>query len=210
MKVSTDSILLGAWIPVDFTPQRVLDIGAGCGLLSLMMAQRFPAAKVDGVELDKPSFEECTANFMRSPWDARLSVFHQRIQDFARDSNANYDLIISNPPFFTSGVSRNSARHTVELSHGELVSVASRLLVAGGVLGLVLPVDSELSVVGLALEVGLFLAHRVMVHTNSGNAVRVLLLFKNLPCECVDEQLFIYEEGVFSEVYLDLVKDFYL
>lgn len=100
MKVTTEACILGAWVDEQIPPQTVLDIGTGTGLLALMLAQKFPQAEIDAVEIDQGAFTQAHANFHSSPWPERLQVFHQRIQDF--DPGKKYDLIISNPPFFKS------------------------------------------------------------------------------------------------------------
>ena len=100
MKVGTDSVLLGAWTPA-INPTYILDIGAGTGVLSLMMAQRFPLSHIHAVELHPLSAKECRLNVSLSPWHQAVEVFEMDIRDFASTSATAYDLIISNPPFFS-------------------------------------------------------------------------------------------------------------
>jgi len=127
MKVGTDGVLLGAWSPVN-EARRILDVGAGTGLIALMMAQRSEAI-IDAVEISKSAYEEAKSNFEHSPWRDRLTVFHSDFHLFADRSCAPYDLIVSNPPYFVNSLNtRNAdlsiARHNDRLSFNQLISGA--------------------------------------------------------------------------------------
>lgn len=151
MKVGTDGVVLGAWAPVDGV-RRVLDIGCGCGLIALMIAQRAPQTEIYGVEVEAGAAADARRNFGRSPWSARLSLIEEDIFDFSAKTQERYDLIVCNPPFFTESLrspeqTRSSARHEGELGVGTLISLASRLLVpSGGRLAFIAPTarDSEI------------------------------------------------------------------
>jgi tRNA1Val (adenine37-N6)-methyltransferase len=119
MKVTTDACIQGAWTPVQKDEVRILDIGAGTGLLSLMLAQKAPNAIVDAVELNEQAATQAGQNFAGSPWADRLNVICSDIQGYR--ATHKYDLIISNPPFFNNSLkgpeaSRNNARHTTALT----------------------------------------------------------------------------------------------
>jgi len=101
MKIGTDAVLLGAWVPLTHTELKVLDIGAGTGVLSLQIAQRSIADTIDAVEIDPDAFEECVTNFENSPWGDRLFCYHAGFVEFYSEMEETYDLIISNPPFFS-------------------------------------------------------------------------------------------------------------
>ena len=104
MKVGTDGVLLGAWCAVDDFPDSILDVGSGTGLIALMMAQRTDAMTIDAVEIDEQAYEQTVENFEQSDWGDRLFCYHSSFQEFAEEmaeEEEQYDLIISNPPFYT-------------------------------------------------------------------------------------------------------------
>ncbi|MCK6607161.1 MAG: methyltransferase [Flavobacterium sp.] len=104
MKIGTDGVLLGAWSPLINNPYNVLDIGAGTGILSLMLAQRSKAEQIDAIEIDEDAYEQCVENFEASPWGDKLFCFHAGLDEFVDEPEDEYDLIISNPPFYTDSV----------------------------------------------------------------------------------------------------------
>lgn len=227
MKVGTDGVLLGAWadVPGNLTEEyknlpnpvpRILDIGAGTGLVSLMLAQRFPTASVTAIEIDSDSAKECAVNFRQSPWAGRLETVHD---DFlAARLPAAYNLIVSNPPFFNNGAkapdsARHIARHEDSLPLDRLIAQASDLLESKlGSLALVLPVERCDEAV-LAAEISrLYLWRKVMVTTVPGKAPRrVLLQFLNRETDAnISAEYLSDSSGNRSEWHRALVKDFYL
>ena len=99
MKVGTDAVLLGAWTPIKENTS-VLDIGSGCGIISLMLAQRIPNANIQAIDIDNGAYTNAKENFSNSIWNNRLTVHKSSIQDFCRNTNNKFDIIVSNPPFF--------------------------------------------------------------------------------------------------------------
>ena len=108
MKIGTDGVLLGAWCPIDNNPFSVLDIGAGTGILSLMLAQKSNASQIDAIEIDEDAYEQCVANFENSPWGDRLFCFHAGLDEFIDEPEDQYDIIISNPPFYSENYKTGS------------------------------------------------------------------------------------------------------
>ena len=101
MKIGTDAVLLGAWTGLDSQPNSILDIGAGTGILALIMAQRSTAELIDALEIDADAYEQCVENFETSDWGDRLFCYHASLDEFTEEIEDQYDLIISNPPFYT-------------------------------------------------------------------------------------------------------------
>ncbi len=145
MKVSTDACLLGALVNDNITAAHILDIGTGTGLLSLMMAQKFPSAIIEAVEIEQNAFQQAQENFSNSIWKDRLKVHLSSIQNFAKNNSAQkYDLIISNPPFFENDLlspdkKTNIAKHSTDLTLKELLACAFELLNDNGFIYLLLP-----------------------------------------------------------------------
>lgn len=222
MKIGTDGVLLGAWASIDHLPNAILDIGAGTGIISLQLAQRDSHAQIDALEIDAEAFEQCTENFEQSPWGDRLFCYHASLQEFAQElieeeEQHSYDLIISNPPFYTDDYKtpddkRDLARFTDALPFEHLVICATHLLAERGRFNVILPKKEEVTFVKLAAAQGLFLLRKCDVRgTNTSEIKRVLLEFSFLKTEPISEELIIEKaRHDYTEKYIALVKDFYL
>lgn len=178
MKVSTDSIVLGAWAPVQGC-RRILDAGTGTGILALMLAQRTEHdVQIDAVELDLAATGQAEENVNQSPWRERIRVIHHNILTYAAP---RYDLIVSNPPYFPHGqilpdAARQRARHTGDLDHQGLLTAVQRLLAPEGRFVLILPVDVAESFVRLATEQAWVVQRRCAVETRRGKAPALVML----------------------------------
>mgnify|MGYP000709399114 FL=1 len=217
MKIGTDGVLLGAWVSLEKNPQSILDIGAGTGILSLQLAQRCQAETLEAIEIDEDAFEQCVGNFENSPWGDRLFCFHASAQEYAAEMEEEYDLIISNPPFYSdeykSGDNkRNTARFTDTLPFRDLAIFAYQFLSEKGIFALILPRKEEENFIALALEVGLFPKRICRVKGNPTSEVkRSLMEFIFEKFEIIEEELTIeISRHVYTEAYKNLVKDFYL
>lgn len=221
MKIGTDGILLGAWAPAE-QPELILDIGTGTGLIALMMAQRFPNAIVDAVEVEPNAAEQAARNFSSSPWPDRLNLHHQTIQSFASSGlrNMAYSLIVSNPPWFADSlksneIRRNLARHTDSLSHDELLNSVRLLLHSSGRFAVVLPFGDSTSFIHSAHQRNLFCRRQCHVRSKpSLSPHRVLLEFETVPVESpvIPQELIIENEQHhdYTESFRKLTRDFYL
>jgi len=217
MKIGTDGVLLGAWVSLEKKPQSILDIGAGTGILSLQLAQRCFAETLEAIEIDEDAFEQCVLNFENSPWGDRLFCFHASAQEFAAEIEEEYDLIISNPPFYSDTYKsednqRNTARFTDTLPFKDLVIFAYQFLSEKGIFALILPRKEEENFITLASEVGLFPKRICRVKGNLTSEVkRSLLEFTFEKIEIIKEELTLEtSRHVYTEDYKKLVKDFYL
>ena len=154
-KVGTDGVLLGAWVSLEEV-QRILDVGTGTGVISLMLAQRTPeTVTIDAVEIEEDDALQAAENVRQSPWPEKIKVYHKTIQAFS--PGKKYDLIISNPPFFVESwlppeKKRSQARHTEQLSFEELLESATRLLSANGRLAVILPFQEGLQFIESARQ----------------------------------------------------------
>ncbi|MEY3053462.1 MAG: hypothetical protein RLY31_3247 [Bacteroidota bacterium] len=216
MKVGTDGVLLGAWAPVD-RAQRILDIGTGTGLIAIMLAQRAPAAAVEAVEIDPLACGQARENMGRSPWAGRLQAHPQAIQEYARTKPAPYDLIVSNPPFFSGGTfsgsqDRNAVRHTVKMPHGDLLGAVRSLLGPAGRFCVVLPFMEGLRFRELASDYHLYCTKMTEVVAREGKPVgRLLLMFEQTLRPIGKDRLAIADEaGRWTTAYKDLTGPFYL
>jgi tRNA1Val (adenine37-N6)-methyltransferase len=215
MKVGTDGVLLGAWAGVE-NVNSILDIGTGSGLISLMLAQRTSGSvHIDAVEPAVADASQAQANVLNSPWADRVSVHAKRIQDYQPDTR--YDLIVTNPPFFSSSllppsVQRASARHTLELTQHDLLAAAARLLKETGSMAIILPVKEGDMFVQNALNNGFYVARSLAFHTIPGkHQERWLLEIRRGPQQVKQERMTLYgSPGIWSDEYSHLVRDFYL
>jgi tRNA1Val (adenine37-N6)-methyltransferase len=218
MKVCTDACVLGAWVHVE-NADRILDIGTGTGLLSLMVAQRNTYAAIDAVEIEAEAFYQAGENVANSPFKERITLFHSAIQDF--ESEHLYDLIICNPPFFQSDLRSpeekiNLAHHAETLDFHELLDSVQRLLKPEGRFAVMLPVEEGSRFKELASSQNWHLNHELtLFHQPDKKAFRLLMEFQGAEATIHAEttsDLNIYEaDGVTHDAkFRELLKDFYL
>ncbi|MFK7770780.1 MAG: tRNA1(Val) (adenine(37)-N6)-methyltransferase [Saprospiraceae bacterium] len=217
MKVGTDGVLLGAWCDVH-GKKEILDIGTGTGVIAVMLAQRKLDANVDAVEIDSTACQTAKENMLNSPFSDRLNCMEESIQDFAKTTRKEYDLIVCNPPFFTGGTlsaqtSRNEVRHTIKLPNGDLFNSVQRLLKKDGKFCVVLPFIEGLRFKELAQNYNLYCTKVTQVKSKKDKPIgRLLLEFEkvNKP-EITDELIIQFEKrNDFTPDYIALTKDFYL
>jgi tRNA1Val (adenine37-N6)-methyltransferase len=218
MKVCTDACLFGAFVADKFQKTshrfRVLDIGSGTGLLSLMLAQKILTAEIDAVEIERAAAEQAKDNFRHSPWKERLHVHHQAIQQFGINT---YDLIISNPPFYendlkSGNVKRNLALHGSALGLDDLLDVIQKHISAQGKFAVLLPYHRSANFINHAQLKDFYLSDEVSVkQTPRHPYFRSMLVFGRNKVQVKHSDLCIKEANEeYSTEFTGLLKDYYL
>lgn len=216
MKVGTDGVLLGAWADVS-NVNSVLDIGTGSGLIALMLTQRCDAT-ITAIDIDSLAIAQANINALNSPWTERISNIEISLQQFVQNAKQQFDLIVSNPPYFKNALpnpdsKRTLARHAETHFHNELILSAKKLLNTNGRLCLILPVDEGNECLRFATEQALFCTKKVLVYPKPDSvAKRLLLEFSAVYSTQVVSELTIESEirHEYTQDFSNLVKDFYL
>ncbi len=227
MKIGTDGVLLGAWAPTAHHPFSILDIGTGTGLIALMLAQRTAAEQIDALEIDESAYEQAVDNFENSPWNDRLFCFHAGLDEFIEEPEDDpsdselaqqYDLIVSNPPFYTEDYKteneqRDLARFQEALPFEDLVEAADLLLSENGIFALIIPYKEEPKFIALAKKFDLFPLKITRVKgTPTTEIKRSLLAFSRFETFnfLTDELVLETARHDYTAEYITLTKDFYL
>ena len=219
MKVGTDAVLLGAWAckkPKE-SINKILDIGSGSGLISLMMAQRFDKAQVHGVEIEESCFEQSRNNVSESPFSDRIHLSLGSIQEYHPFEDLLFDVIVSNPPFFSNGYNihdstRDLARNNENLTFHHLWDAVDRLSHPETIFSVIIPINegNDLMQIGLTLN-----WHVIRICEVSGSPTskpkRLLIEFSKQHLEVRNTTLVLEQErGVKTDAYKKLTQDFYL
>ena len=219
LKVSTDSCLFGAWAASYLSTANcqlstVLDIGAGTGLLMLMLAQQCDA-KIDGIEIDKSSFEQAKENIEASPWKERMTLFNGDVKNYLFERK--YDFIISNPPFYEGDLKsahphKNVAKHDEGLTLENLMDVVDKNLSANGSFAVLLPYHRTENFLATAEKKIFYCSKLVKVKQSPAhNYIRSILLLSRNQSEMMNEEINMKEiNGGYSAVFTKLLKDYYL
>jgi tRNA1Val (adenine37-N6)-methyltransferase len=218
MKIGTDGVLLGAWTPLDNNPFSILDIGTGTGIIALMLSQRSNAQQIDALEIDENAYEQAVDNFENSPWSDRLFCFHAGLDEFVEEPEDEYDLIISNPPFYTEDYKseneqRDLARFTDAMPFEELIEAAALLLSENGIFSVIIPFKEEDKFIALAKEYELYPLKITRVKgTPASDIKRSLLAFVRDENTAIltDELIIETARHIYTPEYIELTKDFYL
>ncbi len=215
MRIGTDAILLGAWAEPG-TAKSILEIGTGCGVISLILAQMSDAL-IDAIDIDEESVNQAGSNFLQSPWSEKLHSHSISLQDFISISKQKYDLIITNPPFFIDSMPspdarKNRARHTTDMSQKDLINGVVHLLKDDGSFLVILPAEEGRKFTTLVETAGLFIQKQMKVRPKAGKPVnRILSEFGFQPCEVpFQEELVIRnEDNTFTKKYIAFTDAYY-
>lgn len=217
MKVSTDACIQGATAPVPAGVNTVLDVGAGTGLLSLMLAQRFPAINITAIELDTAAFRQAQDNVNESPYHNRISVINEDARAFAPAER--YLFLVCNPPFFSNSLkgpvdARNQARHDDTLSQEDLVRLMDRVLTDEGGACFLWPATEQLNWERLLAISGYHLHYRLQVRDRAHTRItRVISTCSRMPVlspEEEEELIIKDEDGTYTAACSRLLAPFYL
>jgi tRNA1Val (adenine37-N6)-methyltransferase len=215
MKVTTDACLFGAWITAHTRDvSNILDIGAGTGVLMLMLAQK-NLATLDGIEIDMDCAKQLERNLAESLWSQRLTAIHADVRNY--NFKKKYDLIISNPPFYEQQLkgpeaSRNKAMHSTELGLQELMAAVEKNLSRPGQFAILLPFSREHEATTTAATLGLYVSTIAKVrHSEQHPWYRVMILFSRTKGEISRQDITIHDARVgYSDHFTELLKDYYL
>jgi len=215
MKVGTDAVLLGAW--ADLPPSgRVLDIGAGTGIIAMMLAQRC-VANIDTIEIDADAYTQAVENCGNCKWKDRLNVHHSSFQDFAEKCGKQYDAIVTNPPYFTNSLqaaseSRTKARHNATLTFKELIDGIKALLHQKGTFAIILPSKESEEFVEIAKDSGLYPVRVMRIQTTAVKPAKRVLMQFAFQRNSFSESTLIIEntDHTYTPDYKQLTREFYL
>lgn len=221
MKVGVDAVLLGAW--AGEKPGKILEVGTGCGVIALMLAQRFPESGVLAIDIDEDSIEEAKVNFENSLWGERLEA---RLVEFSvfccrfSEEDGKFDLIVSNPPYFASGVGnpltpREKARHQSTLSAFSLLEKSKVMLTDSGRLAMIFPNEYYDKVKEYGEREGYVRLRECRIRNREGRSEKRIMIefgkrdfYGDTACEV--ENLVMFEGEEPTKRYRELCKEFYL
>ena len=210
-RVGTDGVLLGAMCNVK-NAKKILEIGTGTGLISLMLAQRNVSAKISAIDINENAVKLASENFRNSIFNENLKVELKDFKNF--ETNENFDLVVCNPPFFEENASAKDvlARQQVELNFRNLVEKSTEIITQKGILSIILPSEAATDVKSLAEEFNLYLVREINIYgIEGGNLKRNILEFSlaQKPLEISD---FVIEKSPreYSDQYLNLTKNFHV
>ncbi len=212
LKVGTDAMVFGAFVNAE-GKRNALDIGSGTGVLSLMVAQRNELLKIEGIEIDDGAIQDCHLNFETSKWSSNLMLHHGDFLNF--DFKNQFDLIITNPPFYFNGLlsdsnSINLAKHNASLPFDNLFRKVSELLTPIGDFWIIIPYELEENISSLAENVGLIVNRKIIVFAKKDRPSRLIFSFSNVEKPIIEDSIIIREStGNYSDQYKSLTQDFH-
>ena len=215
MKVSTEAGILGAWVHTE-NPKRILDIGAGTGLLALMLAQRFDCA-IDAIELDNDTAQQAMENVANSPWPDRINVIRGDVFDFSKKTTERYDLIVTNPPFFdnhlqSEAIDKNRAKHdTTDFDKERFAICLSELLSESGQALVLYPAFESGQFSKYIQDQGLNFNTELEIYNQpQGDLFRIITRVTRFPVSFEEEKLSIRDGNIHTQKFNDLMKVYYL
>jgi len=215
MKTGTDAILLGAWAEPE-KAKSILEIGTGCGVIALMLAQK-SEAYITAIDIDPESIVQAESNFMKSPWGDKIKAMDISLQEFSSSSDKKYDFIITNPPFFIGSLKspdekKNRAKHSQDLSQRDLIEGIINLLDPEGSFLVILPAAENQKFSELAVASGLFLQQEMKIRPKEGKPINRILSrfgFKQVVQLILEELVIRNSDNSFTCNYIDFTVDYH-
>ena len=223
MKVTTDGCLFGAWIAEkvgnrESEVRNCLDIGTGTGLLSLMLMQKNPSCQIDAIEIDANAAAQATDNLKASPWADKINIHQVDVKEY--QSKENYDLIISNPPFYenelkSGNTSKNIAHHSSGLLLKDLLTIIKNKLSPDGAFCLLLPYKRNEEMRSLLADQGLAITQITFVRQSTNHDFFRIMLMGKIEDESISETVIEEiaikdEQQQYTPAFVALLKDYYL
>ena len=216
MKINTDGVLLGAWA-VATQVRTILDIGTGTGVIALMLAQRFAQARVDAVEIDAEAAQQAALNFKAAPFSNAMQVLEGSFTDY-QEAEQGYDLIVSNPPFYTNALwnpdeRKKLARHADALFFEQLIAFVAAKLNDKGSFQCIVPTElADWMVATLLPQHPLFLQAQLEIRSFAEEPVirKILKIGKEETALLADSLVIYAERGVYSADYKNILQPFFL
>ncbi len=216
MKVGVDAVILGAWANLN-SFDTVIDAGCGCGIIALMLAQRYKDLKIIGIDIDSDSCDEAIENVNNSPWKNRIEIIKANFNQICFNKSINVDHIVSNPPFYNSGIdgslsSRMKARHIGDFGPDSLIKNGCKILTDTGKISLICPYDYYDTIEKAAKASGMYFSRLTSIRGNYHTKIkRILIELSKKENKCISSEITIEKDrGVATEEYINLTKDFYI
>lgn len=220
MKIGIDAVILGAWVNLQ-NANRILDVGCGCGVIALMAAQRNPTSEILAIDIDPESVKEAAENFIASPWSKRMKAMQIDFNDYcSKHLERNMepiDYIVSNPPYFDSGIGtpdsiRLKARHQGQLSPSVILEKGKDLISENGIIGIVIPYDQTEELAGTSKSLGLCLTRQMIMTGREGREPKRSFMEFGLHAAHISKEYLTIElsDGSYTQNYQSLCHDFYL
>ncbi len=213
--IGTDSMILGALVSSNQNATSILDIGTGSGVLALMCAQRFPKAKIVGIDIDSQSTITADSNFQQSSWSSRLTAVQSSLSQFK--SKCSFDVIVSNPPFYeetyhSPNIDRVRQRNSESLPLKELITQTAELLSTSGSFWIILPYRRKEESEQLFEQAGLSVRNEITLFGKPSIPSRIIFevgletgFHQRLSSSITVRNL----DGTYSDQYKELTKDFH-
>ena len=229
MKVTTDGCLFGAFVSQELgslfkritadeiEAVKILDIGTGTGLLTLLLAQK-NKCHFDGIEIDPDACQQASENVAASPWAGSIKIISGDAREFAFPGK--YDFIISNPPFYEKDLrgdepKKNLAHHNEGLALPELMNIIKKNLNPNGCFYLLLPYKRNEEIKKLLIEKELFVQQLTFIRQTVNHDYFRIILSGKLKTATqtetrIDEISIKDGHDQYTPAFVSLLKDFYL